>query len=83
MFISDQVWAMITCTKCGKKETHAANDKGSKFPDWGEFTPFDQFDIAVTGGGGREPTVTSATCRSCGTRASIETHHGLDKPEGY
>lgn len=87
MDIKDQVWAMLTCKKGGKKggkkESHAANNKSLSFPNWGNFSPFKHFDLVSTDGSAREPVVTSATCLSCKERASIETQHGFDRPEGF
>ena len=83
MLLTDQVWAMLTCKKCGQKESHAANNKNTSFPNWGNFSEFEFFAVVATAGSGREPTVTSATCSSCGVRASIEFQHGFDRPEGF
>lgn len=83
MLIKDQVWAMLTCKKCDQKESHAANNKAVSFPDWGDFSPFELFDVVASPGSGREPTITSATCCGCGARAVIETQYGFDRPEGF
>ncbi len=41
MLLTDQVWAMLTCKKCGQKESHAANNKNKSFPNWGNFSEFE------------------------------------------
>lgn len=74
---------MLTCKKCGQKESHAANNKSKSFPNWGDSSAFEAFAIVATPGSGREPTVTSATCNLCGARASIATQYGFDRPEGF
>lgn len=83
MLLSDQLWARLTCKKCGQQETRAANNKGFGFPDWGNLSPFVSFDVTASDGAGREPVVSSAKCQGCGSDALVETQHGLKRPEGY
>ena len=73
MGIIDQTKASLTCPRCGETESRSAFERGSSYGSggWGNFETFMSFSVTVerTAYG---PTVTQATCVSCGEAATIK-----------
>jgi predicted RNA-binding Zn-ribbon protein involved in translation (DUF1610 family) len=78
MGIIDSTWFRFTCPKCGTNETVVVHDKGSGWSGsaWGTIRPLTRFDVTATGGGKEEPEVKTATCKTCGVPATVDTGYG-------
>lgn len=81
MEINDTVWIRLSCRVCETSEVLRVNDTGN--PNWGSLGTFEAFDVESTGGGGREPEITSAACQKCSAFSTIETRYGLNRPEEF
>ena len=70
----DKTVYKLTCPKCSSSETSAVLDKGSGWSGswWQSSATFLQFDTEWTGGAEVEPTLVSATCKKCGTAATVD-----------
>ena len=85
MGIVDNAWVRLTCPTCGVQEVSEARDLGNTFGgwDWTPYGPFKLFEVSESGGGKKEPTVTSATCKKCKVATSIEEANGMGRPKGW
>jgi len=82
---SDKIWVKLTCPGCNVTETSSALDKGSGWggPHWRNYGEFKLFDAKCEGGAKDEPAVTSASCKACGEKATINEAYGFGRPEGF
>ena len=73
MGILDSTSYTLSCPKCGHSETKAVHDKGSSWGGsyWLSGATFTHFNTSWQGGGREEPTLTSASCKGCGTDAVV------------
>ena len=79
MGIIDKKTYALTCPQCGARESASVLDKGSgrSGSSWQSGASFSSFSTAWSGGGGgEEPELTSATCKNCGTEATVESGYG-------
>jgi hypothetical protein len=73
----DKTTYTLTCLKCKAKESASVLEKGSGWgSSWQDGASFSMFKTEWTGGGRQEPKLTSATCKECGTAASVESGYG-------
>lgn len=74
MGIIDSMTFTLVCRECGTSESIQAVDRGSIWSGshWSGLSSAARFDVTSVGGALVAPTVTSATCKSCGLPARIE-----------
>jgi len=77
MGIIDQKCFTVACPTCGSSESATISDKGSGWSgsSWGSHTQLKKFDAIWEGGGKSEPEIKTATCKSCGTTANVESRY--------
>lgn len=74
MGIIDQTTYTLTCPKCGIYESQKVLDKGSNWSGswWQSGASFTHFQTTWDGEGGSiEPKLSSATCKSCQSKAQV------------
>lgn len=79
MGIIDSTIHKLECSKCGTAEEHKILDKGSQYSGshWGSGCEFQNFNTTWDGEGGRdEPSISDATCSSCGSKATYTRRYG-------
>ena len=81
----DKLWVKLTCETCGATETASALDKGSMWSGshWLGLGGFSLFEVHTSGGGLKEPEVTTASCKKCRAPAGVEQAYGSRRPEGF
>jgi hypothetical protein len=71
----DQTTFKLSCPKCGAAESVKVLDQGSNWSGshWQSSGKLDKFEAQWKGGGKEEPEITSAACKSCGSKANVQS----------
>jgi endogenous inhibitor of DNA gyrase (YacG/DUF329 family) len=78
MGIIDTTKFTVTCPKCGMLESVSVHQKGSAHnPYWQDSAEMKHFETAWVGGDKDEPTISKATCRTCGREAVVARRGGI------
>jgi hypothetical protein len=85
MGVSDKKWFKFSCPQCGTVETASVSDKGSTWrgASWGLLGDTGGFTVVSDGTRASEPEAVSATCKTCGTAATVAMTYALSRPAGY
>ena len=72
MGVFDETRYLLSCETCGIEETRKIKDKGQFTPNWKTSVTFENFETSWEGGYEDEPTMTKATCKTCGNTPSVK-----------